>query len=82
MGEIYRANDTRLDRVVAVKVLASHLSSSPELKRRMESHARSISSLNLPNIWHLYDVGLRIVLQKPGFCRRGNCCSRYRSAKS
>ncbi len=57
MGEVYRANDTRLDRVVAVKVLASHLSSSPELKQRMEREARSISSLNHPNICHLYDIG-------------------------
>ena len=49
MGEVDRALDTRLDRTVAVKVLASHLSSSPELKQRMEREARSISSLNLPN---------------------------------
>ena len=57
MGEVYRARDTRLDRTVAIKVLASHLSSSPELKQRMEREARAISSLNHPNICHLYDVG-------------------------
>jgi Tol biopolymer transport system component len=57
MGEVYRALDTRLDRTVAVKVLASHLSSSPELKQRMEREARSISSLNHPSICHLYDIG-------------------------
>jgi serine/threonine protein kinase len=57
MGEVYRAKDTRLDRTVAVKVLASHLSSSPELKQRMEREARAISSLNHPNICHLYDIG-------------------------
>ena len=57
MGEVYRALDTRLDRTVAVKVLASHLSSSPELKQRMEREARAISSLNHPNICHLYDIG-------------------------
>ena len=57
MGEVYRALDTRLDRVVAIKVLASHLSSSPELKQRMEREARAISSLNHPNICHLYDIG-------------------------
>jgi|SRR5271169_2574924 len=57
MGEVYRARDTRLDRTVAVKVLASRLSSSPELKQRMEREARAISSLNHPNICHLYDVG-------------------------
>jgi serine/threonine protein kinase/Tol biopolymer transport system component len=57
MGEVYRALDTRLDRAVAVKVLASHLSSSPELKQRMEREARAISSLNHPHICHLYDIG-------------------------
>src|SRR6202043_233463 len=57
MGEVYRARDTRLDRTVAIKVLASHLSSSPELKQRMEREARAISSLNHPHICHLYDIG-------------------------
>ena len=57
MGEVYRARDTRLDRTVAIKVLASHLSSSPELKQRMEREARAISSLNHPSICHLYDIG-------------------------
>ena len=57
MGEVYRARDTRLDRTVAVKVLASHLSSSPEFKQRMEREARAISSLNHPHICHLYDIG-------------------------
>ena len=57
MGEVYRARDTRLDRVVAVKVLAAHLSASPELKQRMEREARAISSLNHPHICQLYDIG-------------------------
>jgi eukaryotic-like serine/threonine-protein kinase len=57
MGEVYRARDTRLDRVVAIKVLPSHLSSSAELKQRMEREAKAISSVNHPNICHLYDIG-------------------------
>jgi serine/threonine protein kinase len=57
MGEVYRSRDTRLDRIVAVKVLAAHLSSSPELKQRMEREGRAISSLNHPNICQLYDIG-------------------------
>jgi eukaryotic-like serine/threonine-protein kinase len=57
MGEVYRARDVRLDRAVAIKVLASHLSSSPELKQRMEREARAISALNHPQICHLYDIG-------------------------
>jgi serine/threonine protein kinase len=57
MGEVYRARDVRLDRAVAIKVLASHLSSSPELKQRMEREARAISALNHPHICQLYDIG-------------------------
>src|SRR5258708_3430017 len=57
MGEVYRARDTRLDRSVAIKVLASHLSSSPELRQRMEREAKAISALNHPHICHLYDIG-------------------------
>ena len=57
MGEVYRAIDMRLNRTVAIKVLASHLSSSPELKQRMDREARSISSLNHPHICQLYDIG-------------------------
>jgi len=57
MGEVYRARDTRLDRTVAIKVLATHLSSSPELKQRMEREGRAISSLNHPHICQLYDIG-------------------------
>ncbi len=57
MGEVYRARDTRLDRTVAIKVLAAHLSSSAELKQRMEREARAISSLNHPRICQLYDIG-------------------------
>ncbi len=47
MGEVYRARDTRLDRIVAIKVLAFRLSSSAELKQRIECEAKAISSLNL-----------------------------------
>src|SRR5215467_3510251 len=57
MGEVYRAIDLRLDRIVAVKVLASHLHSTPELKQRMEREARAISALNHSHICQLYDVG-------------------------
>jgi len=57
MGEVYRARDTRLGRDVAIKVLPSHLSSSPELKERFKREARAISSLNHPNICTLHDIG-------------------------
>lgn len=57
MGEVYRARDTRLDRSVAVKVLAEHLALSTEVRQRFEREARTISSLSHPNICTLYDVG-------------------------
>lgn len=57
MGEVYRARDTRLDRFVAIKILQSHLSCSPELKARFEREARTLSSLSHPHICSLYDVG-------------------------
>src|SRR5215472_14602800 len=57
MGEVYRARDTRLERTVAVKVLPSHLSSSPEIRQRFEREAKTISQLSHPHICALYDVG-------------------------
>jgi Tol biopolymer transport system component len=57
MGEVYRAKDTRLDRTVAIKILPVRLSDRPEACERFEREARAISSLNHPNICHLYDVG-------------------------
>jgi eukaryotic-like serine/threonine-protein kinase len=57
MGEVYRARDTRLGRDVAIKVLPQHLSANPEVRARFEREARTVSSLNHPNICTLYDVG-------------------------
>jgi serine/threonine protein kinase len=57
MGEVYRARDTRLERTVAIKVLPAELSSNVDRKQRFEREARTISSLNHPNICGLYDVG-------------------------
>jgi Tol biopolymer transport system component len=57
MGEVYRARDTRLDRMVAVKVLPGHLSDNKELRERFDREARAISQLSHPNVCALYDVG-------------------------
>ena len=57
MGEIYRATDTRLDREVAIKVLAESLSSNADFRQRFEREAKAISALNHPHICTLYDVG-------------------------
>jgi Tol biopolymer transport system component len=57
MGEVYRARDPRLERSVAIKILPAHLAARPEASERFEREARTISSLNHPNICQLYDVG-------------------------
>jgi serine/threonine protein kinase len=57
MGEVWRATDDRLDREVAVKVLPPSFADNKDLLARFEREARSISSLNHPNICTLYDVG-------------------------
>ncbi len=57
MGEVYRARDTRLGRDVAVKVLPQHLSANAEVRTRFEREAKTVSSLNHPNICTLFDVG-------------------------
>ncbi len=57
MGEVYRARDTRLDRIVAIKVLPSGITASSELRARFEREARAISALSSPHICAIYDVG-------------------------
>ena len=57
MGEVYRARDTRLDRIVAIKILPTHLAADPQLRERFDREARAISSLNHPHICALFDVG-------------------------
>jgi eukaryotic-like serine/threonine-protein kinase len=57
MGEVYRARDSRLDRTVAIKVLASQHSTDSGLRQRFEREARTISQFSHPNICTLHDVG-------------------------
>src|SRR5712692_2688029 len=57
MGEVYRARDMRLERIVAIKILPSHLSDDSTFRQRFEHEAKNISSLNHPHICVLYDVG-------------------------
>jgi hypothetical protein len=57
MGEVYRARDTRLDRIVAIKIVHADLSSSPKFRQRFEREARVISSLNHPHVCTLHDIG-------------------------
>src|SRR3984957_18525945 len=57
MGEVYKARDTRLDRIVAIKVLPAHLADNSVLRERFEREAKTIASLNHPHICTLYDTG-------------------------
>jgi predicted ATPase len=57
MGEVYLAEDTRLRRKVAIKLLPSHLTSDAGRVQRFEQEARAASALNHPNIVTIYDIG-------------------------
>jgi Tol biopolymer transport system component len=57
MGVVYRARDTRLDRVVAIKILPDHFADRADLRERFEREARTIASLSHPHICTVYDVG-------------------------
>ena len=57
MGEVYRGRDPRLDREVAIKVIAEAFAADPSRLRRFEDEARAAGRLNHPNILTVYDVG-------------------------
>ena len=57
MGEVYRARDPRLDRIVAIKLLPAAFSENNERRQRFEQEARSASALNHPNIVTIYELG-------------------------
>ena len=57
MGEVYRARDTRLDRIVAIKILPAETAARPDVRQRFEREARAVSSLNHPHICTLHDIG-------------------------
>ncbi len=57
MGEVYKARDTRLDRVVAIKILPEALAADPQFRERFEREARAISQLTHAHICTLHDIG-------------------------
>ena len=54
MGEVYRARDTKLDRDVAIKILPAGFATDPERLARFEREAKTLASLNHPNIAQIY----------------------------
>src|SRR5947208_16821415 len=56
MGEVYRANDTKLDREVAIKVLPDSLGRDPERLARFKREAKVLASLNHANIATIYGL--------------------------
>src|SRR3984893_7333990 len=57
MGEVYRAKDARLDRIVAIKVLPASLSADHDRMQRFAQEARAAAALNHPNILSISDIG-------------------------
>ena len=57
MGEVYKARDTRLDRIVAIKILPPEWAADPTMKERFDHEARTVASLNHPHICVLHDIG-------------------------
>ncbi len=55
MARVYKAWDTNLERLVAIKILHEHLADDPTFKERFEREAKFIASFNHPNIVQLYD---------------------------
>jgi serine/threonine protein kinase len=57
MGEVYRARDTRLERVVALKILPEDAAADPERRHRFEREARAVATLDHPHVVAVHDVG-------------------------
>src|SRR5256886_4606817 len=57
MGEVYLAQDTKLDRKVALKILPAELASNHDRMRRFTQEAKAAAALNHPNIAHIYEIG-------------------------
>ncbi len=59
MGEVYLAQDTELDRKVALKILPAELAVNQDRMRRFIQEAKAAAALNHPNVAHIYEIGER-----------------------
>src|SRR5215813_8522402 len=57
MGEVYLAQDTKLDRKVALKILPAEAAANQDRMRRFVQEAKAAAALNHPNIAHIYEIG-------------------------
>src|SRR5204863_9972061 len=57
MGDVFRAEDTNLGRMVALKILPKELASTPDRAARFEIEARAVAQLSHPNLVALFDAG-------------------------
>jgi serine/threonine-protein kinase len=58
MGEVYLAEDSRLHRKVALKILPSEMAANQDRMRRFKQGATAAAALNHPNIAHIYEIGV------------------------
>ena len=58
MGQVYRARDLRLEREVAIKVMADHIAVDPEMRRRFETEAKAVASLSHPSILSIHELAV------------------------
>ncbi len=58
MGEVYKARDSRLDRDVAIKIMAPHVAADPDMRRRFETEARAVAALSHSSIVAIHELAV------------------------